>query len=329
MAGINYLTIGMPITKHWRTALGLVPISSVGYNIYNIVEVDDAYDGETTGREFHFFNGEGSFNKFFWGNSFKISKNIAIGLNVGYMFGNSNYMRTVSFDTMYVRTIKVVNKIYVNGFIFEPSIQGSIPLSSKEKLTIGASYHIQSSIKAENNSLAMSMFGGDGTSSGSVIDVIADTTMPGKLKMPMSLKAGFAYERAEKFLIGADFYWTNGSKYELFDQNDNLSNTWGVSIGGEIIPSNKPAAKYFKKATYRAGFKTQQNLFEFDGEKINLYAFTFGMGLPLARSKTIINLYFEAGTKGKTTHGLIQENYFKIGAALSLHEMWFYKRQYR
>ena len=147
--------------------------------------------------------------------------------------------------------------------------------------------------------------------------------------MPMSLKAGFSYERTEKFVVGADFYWTNWSQYSLFDQNNNLSNTWGVSLGGEIIPSNKPAAKYFKRATYRIGFKTQQNLFEFDGEKINLYAATLGMGLPLSRSKTMINIYFELGTKGKTTHNLIQENYFKIGAGLSLYEMWFYKRQYR
>jgi hypothetical protein len=147
--------------------------------------------------------------------------------------------------------------------------------------------------------------------------------------MPASLKAGFSYERTGRFVAGADFYWTNWSRYELFGRNDSLSNSWGVSIGGEIIPSNRPSANYFKKATYRAGFKTHQSLFEFDGEKINQYAVTLGMGLPLTRSKTMINIYLEAGTKGKITNNLIQENYFRIGAGLSLHEMWFYKRQYR
>jgi len=326
-ASINYLTFGLPIVKRWHTAIGLVPISSIGYNIYNIVEKFP--QDSITGREFNFFIGEGSFNKFFWGNSFKISKNIAIGLNVGYMFGNSSYIRTKSFDTIFIRTTKITDKVYVNGFTFEPAIQYALSLSPKEKLTIGATYHVQSSIKAEDNFLVQSMFGGDGNDAGDRPDTVNDTTIKGNLKMPMSLKAGFSYERTEKFVVGADFYWTNWSQYQLFDRNDNLSNTWGVSLGGEIIPSNKPAANYFKRATYRAGFKTQQNLFEFDGEKINLYAATLGMGLPLSRSKTMINVYFELGTKGKTTHNLIQENYFKIGAGLSLYEMWFYKRQYR
>ncbi|MCL2041243.1 MAG: outer membrane protein transport protein [Bacteroidales bacterium] len=326
-ATINYLTFGFPIVKRWHTALGLVPISSIGYNIYNIVE--EFPEDSITGRQFNFFIGEGSFNKFFWGNSFKITENIAVGLNVGYMFGNSHYTRTKSFDTIFIRTTKITDKVYVNGFTFEPAIQYMLSLSSKEKLTIGATYHVQSSIKAEDEFLTQSMFGGDGNNAGTYPDTIEQATIKGNLKMPMSLKAGFSYERTERFVVGADFYWTNWSQYSLFDQNNNLSNTWGVSLGGEIIPSNKPAAKYFKRATYRIGFKTQQNLFEFDGEKINLYAATLGMGLPLSRSKTMINIYFELGTKGKTTHNLIQENYFKIGAGLSLYEMWFYKRQYR
>ena len=328
-AAVNYLTMGLPITKRWHTALGLVPVSSIGYNIYNIVEAEDVPEGEIAGRQFHFFIGEGSFNKVFWGHSFKISKNFAVGLNAGYMFGNSDYIRTISFDTIFVRTAKFTDKTYVNGFTFEPSIQYYLPLSPKEHLTIGATYHIQNKLKAENNFLAASMFNGDGNKPGTVIDTIEQTIFKGNLKMPASIKFGLSYERTGRFLAGADFYWTNWSKYELFGQNNNLSNTWGISLGGEIVPSAKPSANYFKKATYRAGFKTQQNLFEFNGEKINLYALTLGMGMPLTRSKTAINIYFEAGTKGKTSHNLIQENYFKIGAGLSLHEMWFYKRQYR
>jgi hypothetical protein len=328
-ASINYITFGMPITKHWHTALGLVPVSSIGYNIYNIIEANEYPEGEEYGREFRFFTGEGSYNKVFWGNSFKISKNIAIGLNAGYMFGNSNYIRTVSFDSIYARTIKITNQIYVNGFTFEPSLQYYASLSNKDKITIGATYSIQNKIKAENDFLVRSMFGGEGNNPGTQPDTTLQEIIKGDLKMPTTLKTGFSYERTGKFVAGADFYWTNWSQYKLFDQNNNISNTWGVSLGGEIIPSNKPSAKYFQKTTYRAGFKTQQNMFEFDDKKINLYAFTLGMGLPLSRSKTTINLYFEAGTKGKTTYPLIQENYFKIGAGISLYEMWFYKRQYK
>ena len=328
-ASINYITFGMPITKRWHTVLGLIPVSSIGYNIYNIVEANDYPQGAECGREFHFFTGEGSYNKAFWGNSFKISKNIAIGLNANYMFGNSSYIRTLSYDSIYIRTTKIDKKVYVNGFTFEPSLQYYASLPNKDKITAGATYHIQNRIKAENDFLVRSMFGGEGNNPGKNPDTIQQEHINGHLKMPATVKVGFSYERSGKFVAGADLYWTNWAKYKLLDQNDNFGNTWGVSLGGEIIPSNKPSAKYFQKTVYRAGLKTQQNLFEFEGGKINLYAFTLGMGLPLPRSKTMINLYFEAGTKGKTTYPLIQETYFKIGAGISLYEMWFYKRQYR
>ena len=328
-ASLNYITFGFPITKRWHTALGLVPISSVSYDIYNVVKAEDYSNGETCGNAYYFFTGNGSFNQAFWGNSFKISESFAVGLNVGYMFGNSDYIRSLSFDSIYIRSTKIDNRIYVNGFTFEPSVQYHLSLPNKDKITIGATYHVQNSIKAENDVLARSMFGGEGNNPGSTPDSISRKIINGHLKMPASLKAGFSYGRTGKFVAGADFYWTNWANYELFDLNDNLSNNWGVSIGGEIIPSAKPAAKYFQKVAYRAGVKTQQSLFEFNGEKINLYAVTLGMGLPLPRSKTTLNLYFEAGTKGKTTYPLIQDDYFKLGAALSLYEMWFYKRQYR
>jgi len=329
-AAINYINMGMPITKRWHTAFGLIPISAVGYNIYGITEPKELPEGgNATGREFRFFTGDGSFNKVFWGNSFKISESVAIGLNAGYMFGNSDYTRTLSYDTLYVLTAKITNRVYVNGFTFEPSLQYHISLSNKDKIVVGATYHIQKNIKAENDFLVRSMIGGEGNNPGAYPDTLKQDVISGKLKLPTTLKTGFTYARPEKFVVGADFNWTNWSQYELLGQNDNLSNTWGVSIGGEFIPNSRPSAKYFQKTTYRVGFKTQQNMLVFDDEKINLYAFTFGMGLPLPRSKTMINLFFETGTKGKTTPPLIQENYFKIGVGLSLYEMWFYKRQYK
>jgi len=328
-ASINYITFGFPITKRWHTALGLLPISSVSYDIYNIVKAEDYSHGEMCGNAYYFYTGDGSFNKVFWGHSFKISKNFAAGLNLGYMFGNSNYVRSLSFDTLQIRSTRIDNRIYVNGFTFEPSIQYYASLSNKDKITVGATYHVQNSIKAENDVLVRAIFGREGNSFNDYPDTINREVVKGHLQLPASFKVGFSYERPGKFIAGADFYWTNWSQYKLFDLNDNLSNNWGVSIGGEIVPSAKPAAKYFQKVAYRVGVKTQQSLFEFDGEKINLYAATLGMGLPLTRSKTMFNLYFEIGTKGKTTYPLIQENYFKIGASLSLYEMWFYKRQYR
>lgn len=324
-AYIDYVAIGFPIVKIWHTAFGLVPISSMGYDIYGTLEKNDF----EIGRVQQHFIGSGSFNRVFWGNSLKISKNFSVGVNLGYMFGNSRYNRLLHFiDSSNMRTTNVANLIYVADFTFEPGIQYTANLSSKDKIVVGATATIPKNMNAEKSSLVFT----DYSNQGSYIDTIKyNRPEKGKIYYPASLSAGITYYRGGRFLIGADFNWSNWSKYESFNVKDTsvLSDCWGISIGGEILPSDKPSASYFQKVTYRIGFKTRQHILQIENTDINEYAVTFGMGLPLTRSKTKINLYVEWGRLGTLSNELIRDNHFKIGAGLSLNEMWFYKRQYR
>jgi hypothetical protein len=328
-ANVDYIAVGFPILKRWHTAIALTPISSIGYNIYNIVEADDALNGEITGREFHFYTGEGSFNKVLWGNSVKLSKNIAIGLNAAFLFGSSSYMRTLSFDTATILTTKIIDDISTHGFIFEPAIQYQQPLTPNDKIVVGLTYNIGQRLKSEKRLLVATMFGGDGNNSGSYPIIVKQDTTKGSLKMPQAIHAGISYQRNERFLIGIDFHWTNWNQYELFGSKDSLANTWELNVGSEILPSNKSGATYVKRMLYRIGCRTRQNIYRFDGVNVNEYAFTCGIGFPLTRSKTTINVYFEAGTQGTTEQHLVKNNFFKIGAGLSLHELWFFKRKYQ
>ena len=58
---------------------------------------------------------------------------------------------------------------------------------------------------------------------------------------------------------------------------------------------------------------------------------SFGLGLPLGRKLSNINIGFEFGEKGSTSNSLIQENYINLRVGLSLNavgrQAWFQKRK--
>ena len=89
----NYLAIGLPVTRHWRTSVGIRAFSTVGYeitttkNIPNVGEVDYTYSGD------------GGLNQLYWGNAFRICKGLSIGLNASYMFGTIFSAKTITTST--------------------------------------------------------------------------------------------------------------------------------------------------------------------------------------------------------------------------------------
>jgi hypothetical protein len=50
--------------------------------------------------------------------------------------------------------------------------------------------------------------------------------------------------------------------------------------------------------------------------------------LPAGRLFSNVNIGFEAGKRGTTDLGLIQENFFNTFLSLSLNDKWFEKRYY-
>jgi hypothetical protein len=55
---------------------------------------------------------------------------------------------------------------------------------------------------------------------------------------------------------------------------------------------------------------------------------SFGMGLPLGGSKTMINLSYELGQRGKIDNVFIKETYGIFSLNLTLYDFWFYKQKY-
>jgi hypothetical protein len=121
-ASFDYFGFGFPVKAgKWGVAFGLMPYSNIGYDIA-------AFDvSSDPGIVRYTYNGKGGINQFFMGTGFHIAKHLSAGVNVGYLFGTMNQIRTVDFidNTNYYNT-RITDQISVGDFHFVYGLQYTI-----------------------------------------------------------------------------------------------------------------------------------------------------------------------------------------------------------
>jgi hypothetical protein len=312
----NYLKMSFPVTRWWGSSFGLLPFSETAYS-FN--------DSNTDPDANYFFSGNGGLSRFYFGNGFRPHKNISFGVNVNYLFGSTETVREVIFDDSSFLNTKANEQTNINGLHYDFGLIVSQPIKDW-KLNLGLTLDNGSELDAERNLFVQTF---------RVVNlnhVIEDTIQytlleQGDLVLPTSLGFGFSLVN-NKWTIAADFKTRNWSEFELFGVNDNLQNSSKLSVGAEFIPDIKAINNYHKIVRYRLGFYSAQTYLNLNNQSINKFALTAGLGLPLRRSGTLLNLSAQVGRRGTTDNNLIQDSFvnFKVGFVLS--DIWFIKRKF-
>jgi len=327
IASVGYLLFGMPVTKWWRTSIGMVPYSRIGYNIASPGKV-----GET--NILRTYSGSGGINRFYWGNAFKIIKNLSIGVNASYLFGSMNRVSTVIFpDSIYYANYKFENHITMNDIYFNFGFQYTARLKKDLKMTVGGVFANQSKMAAKTDYLANTFAQG---SSGT--EIVKDTiafgeNYSGNIVIPLMFGLGLSFDETDKWCVGADFKWQNWEKFRAIINDsvvidESLVNAYSISVGAEFVPDVNSYSNYLKRVRYRLGFIYNSTYLELFGKHLNEYALTLGFGTPVRGSKAALNVSLQIGTRGTTDADLIRESYLKFTIGFSINERWFVKRKY-
>lgn len=324
-ASLSYIYLGFPITRWWRSSLGLMPFSKIGYDVDIVVEVDGFSDVENS------IEGDGGLNQVYWGNAFRIGKNLRLGIDATYVFGEARRRSVIHFpDSVFILGTKSEVKTGGRDFIFDYGLQYDIHLNESQKLTLGLIYANTFYLKATRGYLATTIAGGtDGT-----VDVVKDTIVyepdvEGTVSVPSRAGFGVTYTHHDSWLIGADFEWQNWEKFENFGVPDTLDNAWRFAIGGAFTPNHTSISSVFTRMTYRAGFRYNKSYITISNHPINEFGISFGFNIPLKKTKTTLDLGIEIGKRGTTKYNLIQENFINFTLGVSIHEHWFHKRKYQ
>ncbi len=320
---MDYLAVGLPLGK-LGVGFGLMPYSSVGYNIQSTVAAT-----ATNPQEIKQYTGSGGINKVFLGLGYALSKKLSVGIDYSYNFGK---IQTYSFrfieGLQYGSREK--NLSDVSGGTLTAGINYTTPINKKLNGFASLTYSPDSKLSSSNSrniaTIQYSSTGAEILVQPSDIDV-ANTT----LTIPSKLAVGFGVGQNKKWMLGTEITFQKSSAMgnRFNDINDvNYENSTRFSLGGFYIPNYNSFSKYYEKITYRAGLRYENTGLIVNTTSIKDYAITGGLGLPLIGVFSNINIGIEYGQRGTTSAGLVQENYTNITIGLSLNDKWFQKRRF-
>ncbi|WBX73262.1 hypothetical protein PG913_10410 [Tenacibaculum pacificus] len=321
---LRYVSLGFPLGKKAGLSVGLQPFTSVGYSMLDTKNEDDVT----------LFTGEGGVNKIYASFGMYIVEGLSVGLEAGYVFGNLeksilNQRASTALATKYQE------KVDVRGGEFKLGAQYKRVLKNKINLYTGASFTLKSDFSVKGNekmySLALT-----NTKKEIVRDELFNRSVNGDVTIPLKSVFGFGLGKDNKWYIGVNQEFksslstsnslvSDGSGYKYDDSSK-------LSIGGYFIPKINSISNYWDRVTYRGGLRFEDTglLIQTgtDFTVIKDFGINVGVGLPLPRQLSNVNIGFEYGQRGTTNNNLIKEKYFNVRLSLSLNSVkWFNKRK--
>lgn len=324
VTNLDYLAIGFPIAKNAGVGFGIMPLSSVGYELTD--ETTNSDDQTVT----NVYTGEGGLNRIFISVGFEPIKNLSLGVTGNFNFGTLEYQRIQSVEDVQLGTLDR-RESRINGLDFNYALNYNPTIKEKYTLYASVLVNTQANLTSENKET----LGSFSLSSGSEIEVIdvdldANNLRYTELKIPTRTTLGLGFGENKKWFLGGEYSFQQFSDFQnafLGIENVTYNDATSYAFGGYWIPDYRALTGYFKRITYRAGLRYDVSGLEVNGKEINDFGITFGFGLPLTNNFSNLNLGFELGKRGTTDQNLIEEGYFKINVGLSLNDRWFLKRK--
>lgn len=316
---LDYITILFPIYKKYLAfSGGLVPFSNVGYN-FQTEESIPLYLNDTTASIPYTknFNGSGTLTEAYGGFSSNITKNLAIGVNLKYLFGNIEHVRelsgaTVNGVTSNITTTSQTSILNVKDFQIRYGMQYFGAINDKNFYSLGAIFEKKSQV------------GGDYEIQTTGSDTITKSN-GSDFEMPLTIGVGGSYNFNHRLTVAGDVLFQNWADAKYFGKTDSLKNRYKYSLGAELSPS-RLARNYFKRITYRLGGNLSTGYWD-NGDNPMNFGISFGLGLPTKGSRSNLNLGFEYGRTNFTNKDFTEE-YYKISICATFNETWFFKRRF-
>lgn len=321
----DHLLIGFPLAKGWGFAAGIIPVSNGYYKMYEtVLEGDPGYD-PLTGEYALSHEGEGGFTNFFLGSGINITRNLSVGVNMSILFGQINRENHFDFVDYYnVYNINSTENLHLSGTNFEYGIQYTKPLKNDYFLVAGFSAirNKNYNSKYEQVNLRTTAYSTEDT----IFPIINNSN---KAYVPGTIKFGISVGKKDKITAGIDFITTKWSKSTIQGADGYMADSRSILFGAEYIPDKFSNYSYIRRIEYRIGGHSGNNYLIINGEQVKEYGASFGLGLPLRRTLSKANLFFDFTRKtGSFNNGLHNENYYSMGISLNLYDFWFVKRKY-
>ena len=319
-SSFDYLAMQFRLHPRIAMSIGLLPFSNVGYSVSDS-KVDN---GVSQTRS---FTGDGGLHQLYGGIGVKVLKNLSLGVNASYFWGDITRTRTVIYPATsesysYIQQMGVSISDYKLDF----GAQYTLDLSKKHSMTIGAVFSPKHKL---NNDYTIT----------TQVSTTNSNNLDATFEVPNTFGVGFTYNYDKRLTVGLDYSLQQWSKTK-FDVNtpdeavrEDFKETYTycdrhkISVGAEYIP-NLIGRSYLSHIKYRLGAYYTTPYYKVGGkEATREYGVTAGFGLPVPRSRSILSISGQFVRISGQESAFVNENIFRVSIGLTFNERWFFKRR--
>jgi len=326
---LHHVAFASSMGKYFGFSAGIVPYSSIGYNIKQ--EYNDYTHGIAMDT---YYQGDGGIMNFYSGASVKLLDRISLGAKMSFLMGKLDRSRQVNFPmNSDYSDVTSTERLKLRKPVFTLGLQYKEVFKDKFFFSVGGIYDFKAATNITDEYLVNNIFYPDDPSylnDSVLIDpnwILGEDTAINTLNIPQKIGVGIAFGIPNKLIITGDYYmqdWTGS----MSGENYATTNATSMHFGAEFIPDAESLRGYHKLMSYRLGGYYNNSYLMVNEHQIKDYGITFGVGLPVKTLRSSINVAFTLGTRGTTEYNLVKENYGIITFNVTLHDLWFRKRRF-
>ena len=324
--------MSFPIYRSSAFMVGLTPFSDMGYD-FSSYETDPNIIGNTGNITYDSY-GTGSVYQLFVGAGVTFWKQLSLGAEMIYYFGNLDKVTNMDYANSSYRSVNSGSELTVRGVTGKFGLQYEQKLGGDVSMVIGATYRMGTDMKGYSKNYRYA-------NQSSVTDTLkysVDTLAGSGMKFGDEIGIGIAVKGGERWSAEFNYVrsdWSNSGfdtapGFSVIGESRFTSTvSQSFRAGFEFVPNRNDIRYYYKKCAYRAGVYYDQAYYKLDGHNVNSMGLTLGVTLPVFRLCNGISLGVDLGQRASTRNNMIRERYATFNIGFNIHDIWFRKVQYQ
>lgn len=312
------LILGIKLTKHWGSSIGLLPYSTQNY------EFQAPYDisGTTIQIANHYYQGHGSVNRAYWANSYEFFHHLSIGVDASYIFGQLNQNDIIQSGPNGSTLVSSTNNTNLQNLYLTYGMQLYGRVGKNWNYSIGGTYSTKTALLAASTKLVLN---------NDSVTLQNIQNQEGYMYLPEAWGVGIALTNKQKYTFVADYRYQNWNGVAAQNESSypgqgyNIVSAERGSIGFEISKKKTFYNTRVELSYLQTGLYYENSYLQINGQQIKDYGVTAGFGVNSLKSPMAYSIVFQYGIKGTTQNNLIRENYADVTFLINFGQIWYTK----
>lgn len=338
---ISHLMFGLPITKWWKLAGGLLPYSEVDYATVS----EGSYASNSIVK--NIYDGTGGTSMVFLGSAFNILDNskgrrLQAGFNIDLLLGRIQRALSYAFqgiDTTHYMDKRRFKETDLTNLLFDFGVQYWEPLNEKYTLGVGLTYKPYRKMNITDKVLIYTYHASDQTLSDTIFPLAGESSnITSTLERDHTFGLGINFARNHRWMVAFDatfsgwagMKYTEGINPPVFGESSLDYGPYSRYAVAFEKTGDMDASSYWNRISWSLGAHMENGAMRLNingrNEIIDAWGCGLGASLPMRKGRSLLTL--SVGYRSLGNKDLLQQESLTFGISVSSCERWFVKRKY-